>query len=118
MSKAIKNANRLGLKWPLDPRVQSSLGGLLSVCVVIAALIFAALFCGMLWMILNAVYSWDDVNKADEVIRNVGLALAALVGLPFLIWRSIVAQQQVQVAEQGQITDRINKAVEGLGLCG
>jgi hypothetical protein len=66
-------------------------------------------------MIMGAVFAWEDLNKADEVIRNVGLALAALVGLPFLVWRSIVAQQQVRVAEQGQITDRINKAVEGLG---
>jgi hypothetical protein len=31
------------------------------------------------------------------------------------VWRSIVAQKQVDVAEQGQITDRINKAVLGLG---
>lgn len=55
----------------------------------------------------------DDTTGA--AIRNLGLFLFALFGAPFLVWRSMVAQQQVKVAEQSQITDRINKAVEGLG---
>ncbi|MCC3305616.1 pentapeptide repeat-containing protein [Sneathiella sp. HT1-7] len=54
-------------------------------------------------------------NATSETIRNFGLVVVAFVGTPFLVWRSIVAQKQVNVAEQGQITDRINKAVEGLG---
>jgi len=54
-------------------------------------------------------------DPTGTAIRNIGLVLAALFGAPLLIWRSIVAQKQVNVAEQGQITDRINKAVEGLG---
>ena len=56
-----------------------------------------------------------DLGNPSEAIRNLGLALAAIIGLPFLVWRSIVAQKQVDVAEQGQITDRINDAVKGLG---
>lgn len=54
-------------------------------------------------------------DTTGVAIRNLGLVLAALFGAPFLVWRSIIAQKQVNVAEQGQITDRINKAVEGLG---
>ncbi|WP_156882833.1 hypothetical protein [Rhodovulum sp. P5] len=57
-----------------------------------------------------------------EAIRNIGLGLAALIGVPFLIWRSVVAQaqadtaqRQADLAEQGLITDRLTKAVEGLG---
>ena len=46
---------------------------------------------------------------------GVGGVTVALIGAPFVIWRSIVAQKSVDVQEQGQITDRINKAVEGLG---
>lgn len=57
----------------------------------------------------------SDQETQSLVVRNVGLAVAAVVGVPFLVWRSIVAQKQVDVAEQGHITDRINKAVEGLG---
>jgi len=50
-------------------------------------------------------------DPTGAAIRNIGLVVAALFGAPFLVWRSIIAQ----IAEQGQITDRINKAVEGLG---
>jgi hypothetical protein len=46
---------------------------------------------------------------------GVGGVTVALIGAPFVIWRSIVAQKQADIAEQGQIIDRINKAVEGLG---
>lgn len=51
----------------------------------------------------------------DEAIRNIGLVLAAVFGAPFIAWRSWVAQRQADIAEQGHITDRINKAVQGLG---
>ena len=63
------------------------------------------------------VLLWEPKNLEDKsaAIRNIGLLLAAIFGLPFVIWRSIVAQKQVDVSEQSQITDRINKAVEGLG---
>jgi len=46
---------------------------------------------------------------------GVGGVTVALIGAPFVIWRSIVAQKQADISEQGLITDRINKAVEGLG---
>ncbi|MEH6477405.1 MAG: pentapeptide repeat-containing protein [Sneathiella sp.] len=54
-------------------------------------------------------------DVAGAGIRNVGLLMAAIVGLPFLVWRSVVNQKQVNIAEQGHITETINKAVEGLG---
>ncbi len=57
-------------------------------------------------------YGEDGTGAA---IRNIGLMVAATVSIPFLIWRSIVAQKQANIAEQGHITDTINKAVEGLG---
>lgn len=53
--------------------------------------------------------------ESHEAVRNIGFALAAIIGLPFLIWRSVVAQSMATTAQQGLITDRINKAVEGLG---
>ncbi|PCJ05068.1 MAG: hypothetical protein COB16_16735 [Rhodobacteraceae bacterium] len=54
-------------------------------------------------------------NSSPDTIRGIGFVLAAVFGGPFIVWRSIVAQQQVKISEQGQITDRISKAVEGLG---
>jgi len=67
---------------------------------------------------LRAVLSIDSFAAAADkhaAIRNTGLVVAALLGVPFVIWRSVVAQKQVDVAEQGLITDRLTKAVEGLG---
>lgn len=48
-------------------------------------------------------------------LRSYLYFLVALVGLPFVIWRTKVAQDQVRVSEQGLFTDRFTKAVEQLG---
>ena len=48
-------------------------------------------------------------------IRGIAFALAAIFGLPFLVWRTLVAQKQSDVSEQSLITERISKAVEQLG---
>lgn len=55
------------------------------------------------------------VTFDHEAIRNIGLIVAAIIGAPFIVWRAIAYQKQVDVAEQGHITDRINEAVKGLG---
>ncbi len=44
-----------------------------------------------------------------------GALIVALLGAPFLIWRTVIAQGNLEVAREGQITDRISKAVEQLG---
>ena len=46
---------------------------------------------------------------------GLGALMVALLGLPFVIWRSLAMERQTRTGEQGHITDRINKAVEGLG---
>ncbi len=69
----------------------------------------------------EAVIGWGDFANEGmdtvqaEAVRNTGLVLAALIAVPFMIWRTSIAQRQADTAEQGLITDRINKAVEGLG---
>jgi len=55
------------------------------------------------------------ITGESDAVRNIGLFLIGLVGAPFLAWRSFIAQAQADTAAQGMITDRINKAVEGLG---
>ncbi len=44
-----------------------------------------------------------------------GAVLVALLGAPFLIWRTVIAQTTLGYQKEGHITDRINKAVEMLG---
>ncbi len=99
----------LGLRREPDFSKARWLGG--AVTVVIAT-VLAVLLIGTLIAFLKALFS-DDPDAV--ALRNVGLVLAAMVGIPFLVWRSVVAQKQVDVAEQGHITDRINAAVQGLG---
>ncbi len=89
-----------------------------SVIAIIVLILLAILVVPTAAEFLRAVWGIDtfkDEEAQSSAIRNIGLVLAAMIGVPFVIWRSAIAQKQVNVAEQGQITDRINKAVEGLG---
>ncbi|CAN0451785.1 unnamed protein product, partial [Discosporangium mesarthrocarpum] len=61
-------------------------------------------------------------DNAGEIIRNLGLLAAAIVGVGFGIWRSwtvhlqtVALQKQAATTEQGHITDRFSTAVEHLG---
>jgi len=47
-------------------------------------------------------------------VRNTGLVLAALLGAPFVVWRTIISEKQVGVAEEALYNDKINSAANGL----
>lgn len=79
-----------------------------------AVLLLVTIGFGVFGWLVKSIFLPIGTNPAED-IRNYGLATGAVFGVPFLIWRSFVAQKQVDVTEQGHITDRINKAVEGLG---
>lgn len=105
----------LGLRASPDFSKARWLGGLITSVVVLMAV---AIFSLTLIRFFEAAAGLTEFSGAEEqsaAIRNTGLVLAAVIGVPFLVWRSVVAHMQVTVAEQGQITDRINKAVDGLG---
>ena len=99
----------IGMRRILDFSKARKLGPLVFGSAVALA---TTLLAGTLIQFMDAIWNGDDKGEA---LRNTGLAFAAMISVPFLIWRSLVAQKQVDVAEQGQITDRINKAVQGLG---
>lgn len=110
-------ANWIGLRTRLNfTALPAWMGGLVGVALTLMTLSLVLLVGATLIQLLYAVLSQGlNANPASEDIRNLGLAAGAMIGIPFLIWRSVVAQKQVNVTEQGHITDRINKAVEGLG---
>ncbi len=61
-------------------------------------------------------------ESASETLRNLGLLLAAAIGLPIAIWRSTVAERQADAARRqsdtaGQmlLNDRFQKGAEMLG---
>ena len=91
-------------------------GNLIGFLLLLVLAFFAILALVTVGLLFRAVISQNlTTAPTAEDIRNLGLAAGAVIGVPFLVWRSIVAQKQVDVAEQGHITDRITKAVEGLG---
>lgn len=54
-------------------------------------------------------------GTTEGIDLGAGALIVALLGAPFLIWRTVIAQGNLEVAREGQITDRISKAVEQLG---
>ncbi len=64
----------------------------------------------------KALFIWWSGNaEPHESLRNLGLIVAAIVGVGLGTWRSIVAAAQARTTQQGHITDRFSKAVEHLG---
>ncbi len=51
----------------------------------------------------------------SEVLRNLVLAGAAVLVLPFTVWRLKISDRLARIAEEGNITDRFSKAIEQLG---
>ncbi|SOH93484.1 Pentapeptide repeat-containing protein [Monaibacterium marinum] len=101
----VDNAQLEGLLWRLG---KGALFGLLIYFVAIAILMAFHLV-GALMSVLNSK------PEPDADLRGYAYLLIALVGLPFVIWRSVVAQQQAKTAEQGLFTDRFTKAIDQLG---
>lgn len=81
---------------------------------VVIALLGAALFAMILILFVGLFKTILNPPETPD-LRGMGILLAGLIGAPFVVWRAIVAQQTVNIAEQNHITDQINKAVEGLG---
>ena len=54
-------------------------------------------------------------ESGSTTIRNVVLALVALVALPLALWRSSVADRQANTAQQGLLNERYQKWSEMLG---
>ncbi|AEV35857.1 pentapeptide repeat protein [Pseudovibrio sp. FO-BEG1] len=93
------------------------LGGFTGALLFSAAVAIVLICLIGLWHLLGALLGYGPfgTDTTGGAIRNIGLVIAAAFSAPFLVWRSIVAQKNSDTAVQSQITDRINKAVEGLG---
>jgi uncharacterized protein YjbI with pentapeptide repeats len=104
------------LYWHEGKDIHPLFAAFLTVC---AGLILAAVAAATLWMIGRFVYTvfTYTVPPEDDLagLRNLALILAAVIGAPFVVWRSLVAHWQARTAEQGLITSRITQAVEQLG---
>lgn len=107
-------AGWLGFREPFDYSKARWLGPIISgVMIAVVAGLFILAIASAIVMLSDAVFGDASLTPGNSL--GVGAVTVALIGAPFVIWRSVVAQKSVDVQEQGQITDRINKAVEGLG---
>ena len=60
--------------------------------------------------------SWLSYGESGSAtLRNVGLLVLAIIGLPFAIWRTIVAARQAAISRYSLRNERHQKAVEMLG---
>ncbi len=54
-------------------------------------------------------------ESASTTIRNLGLIIAAMVGLPLAVWRSLIAERQAETAQHNLLNERFHKGAEMLG---
>lgn len=107
----------LGLTKSPDFLKAKSIGSLLGVLVAVLVVLLAIIVVAGIFNIAagSLGYGLFASDNTGAALRNVGFVVAAIVGFPFIVWRSVVAQKTAEITEQSQITDRINKAVQGLG---
>ena len=105
----------LGLRWEPDYSKTRWLGRCITAVFALLVLFLVVPAVLEFFRAVTGLDSFETEEAQSTAIRNTGLVLAAVIGVPFIVWRSIVAQKTVNVTEQGHITDRINTAVQGLG---
>lgn len=100
-------------KWRWTPAHQfaadAALVALGAAFVVIAASALAALF------ILPIQALAALIREQHETARNYLLALGALLGVPFLIWRTLIAARQASISRESLYTQLFASGVERLG---
>ncbi|MDO6731941.1 pentapeptide repeat-containing protein [Marinovum sp. 2_MG-2023] len=85
--------------------------------------VWVLLLLAVLWSLLGIVLTLPafEASKDTElrwhVLAMVGLitAFGGIIGAPLALIRVFTTERQTKTSEEGLITDRINKAVEGLG---
>lgn len=90
---------------------------------LILAPIWLALLGVVLWALVGIVITIPEFEASKDaelrwhVLSLIGLitALGGLLGTPVALVRLFMTERQTTATEEGLITDRINKAVEGLG---
>ena len=87
--------------------------------------VYSVRFLVIAWTLMVLIIStlvtlsyWDKLIEGESIssiIRNIALVAAAAIGLPLVIWRSWVVQQQVEIAQRGLLNERYQNSAEMLG---
>lgn len=110
--------------------------GLFLIVLTFWGALFLTLTVGLIWLIWDLIWMVLTVNRAmvwtlpwlpvpEDTAKILGFSIAriagltatlgAVVALPFTLIKVRMTGEQTRTAQEGLITDRINKAVEGLG---
>lgn len=98
--------------WSRSRMLGSAIGCLL--VVIVPVLFFLAVFAAV--DILWSSITYENPDGAGGGGLGLGALIAGLLGAPFLIWGTFLKFQSVHFQKQGHITDRINDALNLLGL--
>lgn len=83
---------------------------------VIFALVLATVLCAIaIWPVLLYLTVHNVFSGSADDVRSTFLAVAALVGVPFLIWRTLISAKQTNISREAHYTALFTKAVEQLG---
>ena len=92
------------MKWPIRVELRKSSGVWVGLSILIPAISIALL-----------LIFFRDQSGNVVFISNFVLGIVASSALPLAIWRGIVAEEQVDTAQQGLRNERYQKGVEMLG---
>lgn len=82
------------------------------------------IFVALLVTLAGAIIAWPVLitrtleaifRGTSEDVRNILLAVGALIGVPFLMWRTFIAAKQTEINRESHYTALFTKAVEQLG---
>lgn len=72
----------------------------------------------MLVSILLSARYWDELRGSEEslsaTIRNIGLLIGGAIAALLAMWRSVVAERQADIAQQGMLGERYQKGADML----
>lgn len=92
------------------------LGGFFGTLIVLFCFIFLlSVFLSLkdfIWAALKM--SPYNTSYDGSALRNTGLVVVALLGAPFLIWRTVIAAKQNEIAEETLNNEKVNAAAKDL----
>ncbi|WP_169711683.1 pentapeptide repeat-containing protein [Henriciella litoralis] len=116
MSKPKDLQDWLGLKKSTDYAAVAWLGPIVCALAILLLLTGVAMIIATIFLLFITMLGAEvdlGINRS-EGIRNYGLVLAALLGAPFIVWRSVVAAEQSKTAAEALFNDKVNSAAQGL----
>lgn len=110
----------LGARAFVEALGLSTLPGLLTFLIALLWLaLFVSFFAGVGWTLIDIIGRLDhqdtDLRWSLLALAAMMAALSAVIAFPLTLLRTQFNRRQTHAQEQDLITDRINKAVEGLG---